>query len=174
MKKFFVRLFKGQEIRNENVNPNQFGMTRFKGDLDMSIMRSGVITCVVSANQVTALGVNQRVKIDTASGGSTAGVPMPQIIAAGINDVAIGSIKRAVNKSTFSALEACEVVYSGKPVLVEEAGGVIAAGAFVEALVSTTKVVTTGTSTAKKKGWTLDAAAADGDLIRVVQEEALS
>lgn len=171
MKKFFVRFFKGQELKNENVNPNQFGMTRIKGDLDLSIMRSGVITCIVSANQATALGVGQRVKIDTASGGSTAGVPMPQVIAAGINDVAIGTIKRSVNLSTFSAGQACEVVYSGAPILVEEAGGVIVAGANVEALVSTTKVVTSGTSTAKVKGWALDASAASGDLIRVVQVE---
>lgn len=174
MKKFFVKLFKGQEMKNETVNPNQLAQTRFKGDLALSLMRSGCISVVISANQATALGVGQRVKIDTAAGGSTAGVPIPQVIAAGINEVAIGTIKRAVNKATFSAGEACEIVYSGAPVLVEEAGGVIAAGANVEALVSSTKVVTAGTSAAKVKGWAIDAAAANGDLIRVVQTEARS
>jgi hypothetical protein len=159
---------------SQNQNLNQFSQLPVKGQLDLAIMGSGVITGVVSASQATALVPGQKVTIDTA-----ADIRTPSFIAAAYNASAIGTVIYTTRKapSAYAAAtgEAIEVALLLGNCVVQymEAAAAIAAGARVES--TTGNVVSTYGTSNKALGYALDGASAAGKLIRVIMtQQALS
>ena len=108
------------------LNTNQFSQVAIRGERDLQIQNSGVITGKISASQATALNPGDYVKLDTASGS------VPSFIAAAVGDDAIGPIVYDAKRSEFNAGDVVSVAYHGGPVLFLEASGTIAAGAKIE------------------------------------------
>ena len=143
------------------VNSNQFKQVPVRGDMDLQISKSGVITGQISTNQATALLGGAFVKLDTANTG-----PVPQFVAAATSDtgVLLGSIIRNTKQDSYSALDYVEVASPVGPVIWVVAGGTIAPGAEVE---------DTGSSTVQTKsagalrGFALDPGS-NGNMMRIV------
>jgi hypothetical protein len=145
-----------------NMNLNQFKQVPVEGTLDLSLMKSGVISGVISVNQATALNPGARVKLDT-----TAQVFVPSFVAAAYNAFADGILIFTSKGSSMEAETACEVAMDTiGPIMWLEAAAAITAGVVVEAVTGVRTVQTY--SAGKKVGVALDGAAAAGDLIRVI------
>lgn len=95
------------------VNINQFQQTPVRGELDLQISKSGVISGVVSENQVGSLTAGSPVKLDATI---TAG-NLPRFVAAAAGDLAIGYIAHNVKRDTLVASDPCEVAFFGGPVM---------------------------------------------------------
>jgi len=148
-----------------NLNINQFQQVTVRGDLDLQISKSGVITGQISVNQATALLGGAFVKLDTANTG-----PLPQFVAAAVGDAAVGTIKRNVKTDTFSAGDYVEVAGVYGPVMWLKAGATVAPQAFVED--DTSGGVITKSSGAAR-GIALDPGTS-GNLFRVILTTPLS
>lgn len=142
-----------------NLNINQFQQVTVRGDLDLQISKSGVITGQISTNQATALNGGDFVKLDSANTG-----PIPQFVAAAVGDTGVGAIKRNVKTDSYSAGDYVEVAGGFGPVMWLVAAATIAPGAAVEDAGSG-KVQTK--SAQAQKGIALDPGTTDG-LLRII------
>jgi hypothetical protein len=111
-----------------NLNINQFQQVAVRGDIDLNINDSGVITGQVSANQATPLVGGTFVKLDSANTG-----PIPQFVAAAVGDAnIIGVIKRNVKSDSFATGQYVEILSNLGPVMYLVAGATVASGAQVQ------------------------------------------
>ena len=141
-------------------NVNQFAQTAEKGSLDLTINPT-VFSVQVDAAQGTALVAGQLVKMATTAGGI-----MKVIASAAATDKHFGVVRYNIKDASFAAGAVCEVAGGGS-VIVMEAGAAIARGANVM-YAANQKVVTAATTGNIIVGMALDAATADGSLIRVL------
>ena len=148
-----------------NLNINQFQQVTVRGDLDLQISKSGVITGQIASGQATALHGGDFIKLDTSNTG-----PVPQFLAAGVDDAAFGTIKRNVKQDTFSAGDYTEVAGPYGPVMWLVAGATIAPQAFVEDNGDGTVVTKNSHSS---RGIALDPGTT-GNLLRIVLTNPLS
>ena len=142
-----------------NININQFEQTPVRGQLDLQITKSGVLSGVISASQATVLTAGSPVKLDTTTG------RVPSFVAAADSDVKFGVLMYDVKISSAVAGTYVQVALCiPGPVMWLEAGAAIAAGAMVED--GTSDDVVTKAS-AKQIGVAIDPAAT-GELTRVI------
>ena len=143
-------------------NANQFSQVALKGQLDLSIMQSGVITGIVSADETDTLYPGDYVNLDT-----VAGISIPSFAKAVKGGAAFGLVIFGTKQSSFVANDRIEVALltGSNPVIYMEAAAAIAAQAYVEDVGDLT-VQTLASE--KQRGIALDGAAAAGDLIRVI------
>jgi len=142
-----------------NLNLNQFQQVAVRGQSDLQIQKSGVITGQISTNQATSLNPGDFVKLDSANTG-----PVPQFVAAAVGDTGLGCIVFDVKKSSFDAGDFCEVAFLGGPVLWLVAGATVAPGVAVEDNGSD-QVITKSANA--QKGIALDPGTT-GNLMRVI------
>lgn len=141
------------------LSTNQFAQTNSQGTRDLP-MFGNVFSFQVDAAQATDLVAGQAVKMATTAGG------VPKVLSlAADTDAPVGFIIRNFKDASYSAGDYVEVAYQGT-VLWMTAGALIARGAKLQTVNATVKVITNA-GTNPVVGWALDAAAADGDLIRV-------
>ena len=142
------------------VDINQFALSQVQGALDLQI-HSSVISCTVDAAETTQLVAGQPVKLATTGGGT------PNVLALTANtDKTFGFVVRNLKDQSRGAGEQLEIAIEGS-VMYMTAGAAITAGAMVEVVYTTNKVITSaGTNPAV--GVVIDKAAADGDLVRVL------
>lgn len=140
---------------------NQFAMTQQKGAVDLNGFGSNVMNGEIATAEAATLIAGQAVKMEDSANG------LPKILktTADTDDV-FGFITRNLKDSDFVAGDRCEVAMDGTVVYME-AGAAIARGVSVEVVAATAKVIT-AVGVNPKSGITLDKAAADGDLIRVL------
>lgn len=149
-----------------NLNINQFAQVAVRGQQDLSISRSGILSGMVSAaNTTTPINAGDAVDLDPA----VTVVGQPQFITALYTDVAFGYMiidpKGASILTPGQIQVACR--FTG-PAIWLIAGGTIAPGTFVEqANSSTVDVVAYGTSSSKLRGIALDPGSV-GNLMRVI------
>jgi len=111
------------------LNINQFAQVAVRGQQDLSIARSGIISGAVSANQATPLKAGDAVLLDSAI--TVAGVP--QFIAAGNSDVAFGYVVLDPKTASVAAPNALQVMCRAPgPVMWLLAAATIPPGATVE------------------------------------------
>lgn len=112
-----------------NLNINQFAQVAVRGQLDLKISLSGIITGIISANQATALAAGDAVVLDSAI--TVAGTP--QFKAAGNADVADGYMIFDPKSSSVSSPNAIQVAlrFQG-PVMWLLAAATVRPGYFVE------------------------------------------
>lgn len=92
---------------------DQFDQQPAKGDLDLAITRSGVVTGAVGG--ASTLYAGNRVKLD-----STVTAPgTVAFVAAADNEAAFGVIKRTPKQSSFAPGDHVEVTFNGGPVVYE-------------------------------------------------------
>lgn len=148
------------------INVNQFAQVPVRGETDLQIAKSGIITGIISPNQATPLKAGDAVMLDpaiTAPG-------TPAFIGAGVGDVALGYMILDPKAGTASAPESIQVALrlSG-PVIWLVANGTIPPGSLVEqAPANDVQVLAAG----KLRGLALDYAVA-GQLLRVILAPAL-
>lgn len=144
------------------LNINQFAQVAVRGQQDLKIAPSGVLSGIVSANQVTPLEAGDAVILDPAI--TIAGTP--QFIAAGVSDVADGYMIFDPKASTVGTPNAIQVAmrFNG-PIIWLLAAATIAPGAFVEQTVGPNDVQTLAAG--KLRGKALDFATV-GQLVRVI------
>ena len=147
----------------QSMNLNQFDQSPLKGSLDMSMMGSGTLSGIVSKNQATALKPGDRVGLD-----NVAGSRVPSFVAVAAGTAAFGVVVFSSKKSspTYAAGDVIEVVpvFGICPIMWCEASAAIACQTAVQWAAGQT--ITAGTT--KLMGYTLDAASAAGELIRVI------
>ena len=157
-----IKSILGKTLLNA-LNQNSFKQAPVAGQVDMSLMHSGVITGVIS----TAAAANiyypgQRVKLDTA-----ADDPCPSFVAAAITEYADGIIAFTSKGAAFTKGMAVEVLMDCMgPIVYIPAAAAITAGVVVEAVGAVNAVQTF--SAGKKVGKALDGTATVGNLIRVI------
>jgi hypothetical protein len=150
-----------------NLNINQFAQVAVRGQQDLSIARSGVISGMVSAaNGATPVDAGDFVDLDPAN----AIVGQPSFISAAATDVNFGNM--VLDVKTASALTPNTIQVAARfhgPVVWLIAAGTIAPGALVEqsTVPANGDVVTFGTSTSKLRGVALDPGSL-GNLMRVI------
>lgn len=152
-----------------NLNINQFQQVPIRGEQDLQISRSGVLSAIVSPNQATALKAGDFVKIDAAV--ITAG-NFPNIVAAASSAVGlVFVIIHDVKKDSYVAGDVLQVApLIGGPVVFLTAAATIAPGAAVEDSGSSTVQTLSG---GKLRGYALDPGVT-GQLLRVVTWASLS
>jgi hypothetical protein len=152
-----------------NLNTNQFAQVPVRGEQDLQISRSGILSVIVSPNQATALKAGDFVIID---GTVTTQGDMPFIKKADDDDVGlIMCIPHDVKKDSYSAGDSLQVALPfGGPVIFLVAGATIAPGAAVEDNESG-KVVTLASN--KLRGYALDPGVTD-QLCRILLYSGLS
>ena len=145
------------------VQSDQFAQSPMRGDLDLSIMHSGVIVgTVYSATPTDTFASGSRVKLDPAM--ATPGA-LPRFVAVADNAAGHGTIKRTPQKALFAVGDIVEVQFGGVPAVQwQVAGGTITPGLSV-GLASGFVVASDGTHTAM--GIALDYAT-DSTMIRVI------
>jgi len=122
---------------------DQFEQAPVRGDLDLAITKSGVITgtltSVSGAVQVGSVYAGDRVKLDATvtTPGQVAFVP------AADTDDAIGVVKRVAKKAAFVVGDVIEVAYFGGPVQYHVAGATVTPGMQLELLVGYTQELDT-------------------------------
>jgi len=104
------------------VYPNQFEQTPARGDLDLAIMKSGVIVGVLGGAASVVAG--DRVKIDTTNTAPGSIRLVPAID----TEAALGVVKRTSKQSTFAVGDQIEVTFQGGPVVYEVANATITPG----------------------------------------------
>lgn len=77
------------------LNPNQFQQTPVRGQLDLQIAKSGVLSGQISVNEAGFPKAGDFVKLDPAQLGAT-----PQFLLAAASDLAIGVITHNVKKDS--------------------------------------------------------------------------
>lgn len=144
------------------LNINQFAQVAVRGQQDLKIALSGVISGVVSANQVTPLVAGDAVMLDNTI--TIAGTP--QFVAAAASDVAHGYMIFDPKASTVSAPNAIQVAlrFDG-PVVWLTAAATVRPGFFVEQAASGGDVQEIAAG--KLRGLALDFGTV-GQLIRVI------
>lgn len=144
------------------LNPNLFNMQQEQGNIALSGQSNGVvISATVKSDEATALIPGQAVKLVDIAGG--------QIIVTATTantDKPFGFVFGNIKDVAFAANDRVEIACQNS-VMVMTAGAAIARGALLE-VVYTTKKVITNAGTNPVCGFTLDKAAADGDLVRVL------
>lgn len=144
------------------INLNQFAMTAVQGMQDLNF-HGCVISGAVDTTQVLDIVAGQALKLVTTSNG------LPKVVATTADsDPVFGFALYSVKNGSYA---------SGKPidigmkdcVVYMTAGGAISAGAGVQIANSSVKVVAQ-TGSGPRVGFALDAATADGQLIRVYVE----
>ena len=108
------------------ININQFEQAPIKGQLDLQISKSGVISGVVGANQSAALVAGDPVAFESYTSGA-----QPQFVKAAYNAASIGCIVADTKKESFVAGDTIEVAFFGV-VIYQVAKATIAPGAIVE------------------------------------------
>ena len=148
-----------------NININQFAQTPVRGQLDLQIAKSGVLSGEISVNEAGSIEAGDPVKLDPAATGA-----VPQFLAAGPTDDAIGYLVYDVKRTTLVARDAAQVSYFGGPVMFMEAETALNPGVQVEQNANgKVQVLNTG----KLRGLTLDPVAIGG-LFRVIILNSLS
>jgi len=145
------------------VQTDQFAQSAVKGDLDLAIMHSGVVTGVIySATPTDTFAAGARVKIDAAM--VTPGA-IPRFVAAADNEAAHGFIKRTPQKALFVVGDVVEVVLAGNPNVMWMVAGATITPALSVGLSSGFVVAADGSHTAA--GIALDYAT-DSTMVRVI------
>lgn len=146
------------------VDINQFALSTVQGSLDLQI-HSSVVSCTVDAAETTALVAGQAVKLATTGGGT------PKVLACtSATDKVFGFVVRNMKDVSRSAGESLEVAMAGS-VMYMTAGAAVTAGAYVELVYATNKVIASA-GVNPIVGYALDKATADTDLIRVMVMDA--
>ena len=110
------------------VQSDQFNQSPIMGDLDLAIMKSGVLTgTFYSATSTDTIAAGLRVAIDTSYTGT--GI---RFVAVADNVAAFGAIKRTIQKALFSVGDVIEVAYCGGPAMVGIAAATVRPGESVE------------------------------------------
>ena len=108
---------------------DQFEQAPAKGDLDLAIMRSGVIAgTFYSVTPTDTLAAGSRVALDT----TNTAPGNPRFVAVADNAAAFGVVKRNSKKALFAVGDAIEVAYIGGPVVYECANATVTPGMDVE------------------------------------------
>lgn len=144
------------------LNVNSFEQAPVRGQADLQIAKSGVLSGQVSPNQATALKNGDLVKIDTTI--TTKGI-VPQFVAAANSDINTMRIVRGVKQGTYSAGDAIEVAFIGGVVQWLEAGDTITPGATVQESNDGTQVIPKASG--KSVGYSIDYGVS-GELVRIV------
>jgi len=110
------------------VYADQFEQGAMRGDLDLAITKSGVISGVMGVISATTLYAGDRVKIDTAN----TAPGMVKFVPAADNEAAFGCIKRTVKKASFVEGDQVEVAFMGGPVMYQVAAATVRPGYAVE------------------------------------------
>lgn len=142
-----------------NINLNEFAQSTVLGAADLQVTNNNVITVKMDASQATALVAGAFVKLYASNTG-----PMPTVIAAGVNDVALGAIKFDVKQASYAALDELQVMTNGG-VMWLAGNGVISPGVLVYD--NGSGLMTTTSAGAHQRGIALDYCAASGNLFRV-------
>lgn len=145
-----------------SLNQNQFAQIPIQGQVDLSGFGSNVIAAQVNDSQATPLIPGQAVKLV----GSVTNGPPSVVSLASNSDGTFGFVNYNVKDASYVADDALEIALFGTAQYMT-AGGAISAGASVEVVYTTNKVITSG-GTNPVVGIALDAAASNGDLIRVL------
>lgn len=107
------------------VQTDQFNQTPARGDLDLAITNSRVLTGVL--NGVSSLKAGDRVKLDSTV--TTPGVV--GFVAAADNEAAFGIIKRNAKQATFAPGDHLEVTFAGGNAIYEVGATTLTPGTFV-------------------------------------------
>ena len=143
-----------------NLNLNTFQQQTILGATDLQVTKAGVLSVQIDASQATALTAGSFVKLYSSNTG-----PMPTVVAAGVDDVALGAIAYNVKQATFSALDVCEVALNDVVMWLAGAG-TITPGTIVYD--NGSGEMTTSSSGAHQRGIALDYCATAGNLFRVL------
>lgn len=141
-------------------NLNQFQQTAERGQVALLCANSPVISAVVDSTEAGTLKAGDAVKLVSTS------VGLPHVVKVGNSDTAITGfvVFNPVKNDGIVAGERVEIAITGA-FIYQVASAAIAAGAAVDYAYATGKVATADSGLAC--GVALDAAAGDGDLIRV-------
>ena len=141
-------------------NLNQFQQTAERGQVALLCANSPVISAVVDSTEAGTLKAGDAVKLVSTS------VGLPHVVKSASGDLAIAGfvVFNPVKNDDIKAGDRVEIAITGTFVY-QVASAAILAGAAVDYDYSTGKVATANSGIAC--GVALDAAAADGDLIRV-------
>lgn len=151
-----------------NLNINQFQQVPIRGQLDLQILRSGVIQGQISANQATGLKAGDFLKLDSAI---TTG-QFPQFIAAANSDSSQFALAFDIRKATFVAGDIADITFFGGPVMYVVGTGVINMGGAVESVGGSGTNVQAIASN-KQRGIALDPCPSTGTLFRIILTNAL-
>lgn len=144
------------------LNINQFAQVAVRGQQDLKIALSGVISGIVSANQATPLTAGDAVMLDNTI--TIAGTP--QFVAAGVGDVAHGYMIFDPKSSTVATPNAIQVALRfWGPVIWLVAAATVRPGFFVEQAAASGDVIELASG--KLRGLALDFGTV-GNLIRVI------
>lgn len=147
------------------LNPNQFNQTPVKGQRDLTNGVDNVFSAIIASTETATL--QNGTGVDFVNNAN----PLPNVIAtAADTTLPAGFILRNPKDVSFVAGDRVEIAGTGT-VIYLEAGAAIARGAQVEYDASEGKVITSA-GTNPVVGRAFDAAAADGDLLRVKLETA--
>ncbi len=147
------------------ININQFEQTPVRGQLDLQIERSGVLSGEISENEAGSLVAGDAVKLDTANTGL-----IPKFLKASASEDAIGYLAYDVKQATVVKGDAVQVAFFGGPVMFMEAETALDPGVQVEQNANgNVQVLNTG----KLRGLTLDPFTIGG-LARVIILNSLS
>lgn len=141
-------------------NPNQFRQSVVQGQLDLRF-NGETISVQIDASEAGVLVPGEAVKMVDSAGG----VPKVEKVAADTDQI-FGFINYDIKNADFKAGDACEISRAGN-VMHMTASEALARGqqvCYASASVKVKGLVSTNTIV----GYTLDKAAADGDIIRVV------
>jgi hypothetical protein len=141
------------------LNLNQREQVAIKGQLDLQISRSGILSGVIAASETSGLVAGQSVKLDATNTGAEV-----KFVAAAVTDVAFGLVIRDIQKSEPAAGDAIQVAGAFGPVMWLEAAETVTPGERVE--VSSTGTVQ-AVSGSKCRGIVIDYATV-GNLTRVI------
>ena len=139
---------------------NQFQQTAERGQIALLTANSPVISAVVDSTEAGTLKAGDAVKLVSTSTG------IPHVVKVGVSDTTITGcvVFNPVKNDGIAAGDMVEIAITGA-FMYMVASAAIVAGAAVDYAYATGKVATANSGLAC--GVALDAAAADGDLIRV-------
>lgn len=139
---------------------NQFKQTAERGQIALLTANSPVISAVVDSTEAGTLKAGDAVKLVSTSTG------IPHVVKVGVSDTTITGcvVFNPVKNDGIAAGDMVEIAITGA-FMYMVASAAIVAGAAVDYAYATGKVATANSGLAC--GVALDAAAADGDLIRV-------
>lgn len=141
-------------------NLNQFQQTAERGQIALLTANSPVISAIVDSSETGTLEAGDAVKLVSTS----TGIPHVAKVASGDTSCAGLVVFNPVQNAGIKAGDAVEIAITGA-FMYMVASAAIQAGASVDYAYATGKVATSNSGLAC--GTALDAAAADGDLIRV-------
>ena len=144
------------------LNLNAVHQEPVKGQLDLQIARSGVISGRISASASSGLVAGQRAALDSANTGAEV-----KFVAAAYNAAAIGIVIRDIKGSSPAAGDAIQVAGNFGPFMWLKAGEEVTPGELVQ-YDSGGGMTVVAVSAGKTIGMALDYAAASGDLIRIM------